>query len=160
MPMTDNLLSLFPALHRRRRCGARVKGLFKRLPDGRPRSRNLFCKAFAMPGSDRCWVHGGASTGPRTDVGKARSVAAMVDGRRRWVEEMKAKGQKFPCGRKPGSVTGAVRERLQAEWQEAKRFAALPGDRQFIERREEITGRAIKALDEMLERFKRTGSLL
>jgi hypothetical protein len=82
--VTNDLLSLFPALRRRRRCGAAVKGLFKRLPDGRLRSRNLFCKAFAMPGSDRCWVHGGASTGPRTDAGKARSVAAMVEGRRRW----------------------------------------------------------------------------
>jgi hypothetical protein len=158
--MTDALLSLFPALHRRRRCGAAVKGLFKRLPDGRPSSRNLFCEAFTMPGSDRCWVHGGASTGPRTDAGKARSVAAMVEGRRRWVEEMKAKGRKFPCGRKPGSVIGAVRETLEAERPEASRFAALPREQQFVERHDEITVKAVRALDEMLERFKRTGSLL
>jgi hypothetical protein len=67
---------------------------------------------------------------------------------------MKARGRKFPCGRKPGSVTGAARER-----QEAKRFAALTKEQQFMERHQEITERAIKTLDEMLERFKRTGHL-
>jgi hypothetical protein len=43
------------------------------------------------------------STGPKTLEGKARVVAAMVAGRYRWVERMKAEGRKFPCGRKPGS---------------------------------------------------------
>jgi hypothetical protein len=46
---------------------------------------------------------------PKTPEGKARVVAAMVAGRRRWVERMKAEGRKFPGGRKPGSriVRGA-----------------------------------------------------
>ena len=43
------------------------------------------------------------STGPKTPEGKARVVAALVAGRHRWVERMKAEGRKFPCGRKPGS---------------------------------------------------------
>jgi hypothetical protein len=43
------------------------------------------------------------STGPKTPEGKARVVAAMVAGRQRWVEKMKAEGRKFPGGRKPGS---------------------------------------------------------
>jgi hypothetical protein len=42
------------------------------------------------------------STGPNTPEGKARVLAAMLAGRRRWVEKMKAEGRKFPGGRKPG----------------------------------------------------------
>ena len=43
------------------------------------------------------------STGPKTPEGEARVVAAMVAGRRRWVEKTKAEGRKFPGGRKLGS---------------------------------------------------------
>ena len=42
----------------------------------------LSCKAPAMP-SGRCRIHGGASTGPRTTEGLARSRAArLVHGKR------------------------------------------------------------------------------
>ena len=65
----------------------------------------------------RCWVHGGASTGPRTPEGRARVVAAMVEGRRKWVERRRAEGKKFPAGRKRGErwVTEPMRERARAE---------------------------------------------
>ncbi len=46
-------------------CGAR------RHRDGQP------CRAKSMPGKRRCKWHGGCSTGPRTDEGKARSLANL-----------------------------------------------------------------------------------
>ena len=65
----------------------------------------------------RCRVHGGASTGPKSPEGKARVVAAMVAGRRKWVEQRRAEGRRFTAGRKTGSawVTGPMRERARAE---------------------------------------------
>ncbi len=58
-------------------------------------------------GKTRCKWHGGRSTGPLTPEGKARSIAAAVAGRARWMarmKEMKAAGliAKIPTGRKPG----------------------------------------------------------
>jgi hypothetical protein len=101
---------------RRRRCDARVKNLSKICKNGVRVSRGLFCKAWAME-SGRCWVHGGASTGPKSPEGKARVVAAMVEGRRKWVERRRAEGRKFPAGRKRGErwVTEPMRERARAE---------------------------------------------
>ena len=46
-------------------CGA------KRRRDGQP------CQGLSVPGKQRCKWHGGASTGPRTDEGRARSVANL-----------------------------------------------------------------------------------
>ena len=62
-------------------------------------------------------MHGGASTGPKSPEGKARVVAAMVEGRRKWVERRRAEGRKFPAGRKRGErwVTEPMRERARAE---------------------------------------------
>src|SRR6516225_1153557 len=85
----------------RRRCNAHCK---------QPPLR--YCRNWAIRGKTRCKFHG-MSTGPKTPEGKARVVAAMVAGRHRWVERMKAEGRKFPCGRKPGSrikpqTTGAL----------------------------------------------------
>ena len=62
-------------------------------------------------------MHGGASTGPRTPEGKARVVAAMVEGRRKWVARRRVEGRKFPAGRKRGQrwVTEPMRERARAE---------------------------------------------
>jgi hypothetical protein len=101
---------------RRRRCDARVKNLFKICKNGVRVSRGLFCRAWAME-SGRCWVHGGASTGPRTPEGKARVVAAMVEGRRNWAARQRAAGKKFPAGRKRDErwVTEPMRERARAE---------------------------------------------
>ena len=46
-------------------CGA------KRRRDGEP------CQGLSVPGKVRCKWHGGASTGPRTDEGRARSMANL-----------------------------------------------------------------------------------
>lgn len=46
-------------------CGAR------RRRDGQP------CEALSVPGKRRCKWHGGASTGPRTDAGRTRSIANL-----------------------------------------------------------------------------------
>ncbi len=46
-------------------CGAR------RRRDGEP------CQGLSVPGKLRCKWHGGASTGPRTDEGRARSMANL-----------------------------------------------------------------------------------
>lgn len=51
-------------------CGAR------RHRDGQP------CKAKSEPGKLRCKWHGGRSTGPRTDEGKARALANLKQNRR------------------------------------------------------------------------------
>ncbi|HEX9168960.1 MAG TPA: HGGxSTG domain-containing protein, partial [Roseiarcus sp.] len=61
----------------------------------------------------RCRVHGGASTGPKSPEGKARVVAAMVEGRRKWAEQRRTEGRRFTAGRKGGDawVTEAMRER-------------------------------------------------
>jgi hypothetical protein len=101
---------------RRERCDARVKNLFKIAKNGVRVTRGVFCKGWAM-GNGRCWVHGGASTGPRTPEGKARVVAAMVEGRRKWVARRRAQGKQFPAGRKCGErwVTEPMRELARAE---------------------------------------------
>jgi len=101
---------------RRERCDARVKNLFRVGKNGVRVSRGPFCKGWAME-NGRCWVHGGASTGPTSPEGKACVVAAMVEGRRKWVERRRADGKKFPAGRKRGErwVTDPMRERARAE---------------------------------------------
>jgi hypothetical protein len=94
----------------RQRCGARV------------RHRHGFCKKWPVPGKTRCRFHGGLSTGPLTDEGKEKSLAAMHDGWQRWLEETRAKKaageiDRFPGGRKSGPrwVTPRMWERRQME---------------------------------------------
>jgi hypothetical protein len=89
----------------KQRCGARV------------RHRHGFCRKRPVPGKERCRFHGGRSTGPLTDDGKARSLAAMRAGRQRWLAAMHAKKaageiERFPGGRKSGSgwITARMRE--------------------------------------------------
>ena len=100
----------------RQRCDARVKNPVKIGKNGVRVARSPFCRAWAME-NGRCRVHGGASTGPRTPEGKARVVAAMVEGRGKWVARRRAEGRKFPAGRKRGEkwVTEPMRERARAE---------------------------------------------
>ena len=100
----------------RQRCDARVKNHFRIGKNGVRVTRGLFCKGWAME-NGRCWVHGGASTGPRTAEGKARAVAAMVEGRRKWVARRCAEASKFPAGRKRGErwITEPMRERARGE---------------------------------------------
>jgi hypothetical protein len=58
------------------------------------------------------------STGARTPEGKARVLAALIEGRQRWMEEMRAKKKagliaRFPGGRKSGDqwITPLMRQR-------------------------------------------------
>ncbi len=88
---------------KRQRCGARL------------RSRFGFCRQHPVPGKTRCRFHGGLSTGPKSEEGKATVVAAMVEGRKRWVERMKAEGRKFPGGPKPKSTRDTEAARIRAE---------------------------------------------
>jgi hypothetical protein len=71
------------------RCGARLSG-------GRGR-----CRAWALKGKRRCKWHGGKSTGPRD---WRASVAAMVAGRKRYIERRHAMGLKAPGGRLPSAA--------------------------------------------------------
>ena len=76
-----------------------------------------WCRNWPVRGRKRCRLHGGFSTGPRSPEGKARTVAAMVDGRRRLLEKLKAEGKPVPWGRKepqavlraPGVLSSQVR---------------------------------------------------
>jgi hypothetical protein len=76
------------------------------------------CRRWPVPGRTRCRLHGGLSTGARTPEGKARVLAALVEGRQRWLEEMRRAKQagliaRFPGGRKSGDgwVTPRMRQR-------------------------------------------------
>ena len=110
----------------------------------------------------------------------------MVEGRRRWVERMKAEGKKFPGGRKAGTrwVTPAMCARSAEEEQaprtlncflaglrdERNRRAARALNAAFnskAQRRaairamplQEARQAALRVLDVLMERFQRTGSL-
>src|SRR5262249_2387747 len=84
-----------------RYCGAKRHG------------RLAWCRRWPVPGKKRCRLHGGLSTGAKTPEGKARVLAALTEGRRRWIAQMKAEGRKFPWGRKagPGWTTPRMWER-------------------------------------------------
>ena len=84
MTQTEELrLSLFATTPRltklmRPRCGAKTR-------------RGLRCQAPAVwntlndrPVNERCKLHGGLSTGPKTDEGKRRSAQAARDGLKRY----------------------------------------------------------------------------
>ncbi len=66
------------SLPRLKRCGAKTRS-------GKP------CQCWAMP-NGRCYLHGGASTGPKTPEGRRRAIEAMQAGWKRWLEKRKAKG--------------------------------------------------------------------
>ncbi len=89
------------------------------------RSTGDWCRKRPVKGRTRCRWHGGLSTGPRTVEGKARAVAAMVAGRRRWVEKMRAlkaegKIKRFPGGRRAGPSWFTAR----MAWRKMKRFSS------------------------------------
>jgi hypothetical protein len=92
---------------RRRRCGARVKyhrkaiqqyelGQIDKAEVLRVLRRSDRCRNWALPGSRRCRLHGGMSTGARTEQGKRR----QAEGYRWGLEWVRAEG------RKPGPAKG------------------------------------------------------
>jgi hypothetical protein len=104
----------------RRRCDARlpvrdiVRDRAIRAGELEKYLRRNRCKKWAVRGSRRCRLHGGLSTGPKTSEGKARTIAAMVEGRRRLLEKLKAEGKPVPWGRKRGGVSRSAAERQLA----------------------------------------------
>jgi hypothetical protein len=94
---------------RRRRCDARVRyhrkkleqydrGLIDRAEVLRVLRRSDRCRNWALPGSTRCRLHGGFSTGARTPEGRLR----QAEGHRRWLERLRAEGKK------PGPAKGTA----------------------------------------------------
>jgi hypothetical protein len=75
------------------------------------------CRNWALPGSKRCRLHGGHSTGPRTPEGKFRTVEAMKAGRKRWLAKLKSEGKPFPCGRKKGGRNRSIEARQHAAFE-------------------------------------------
>jgi len=72
-----HMLGHYPPKRDRPRCGARTRA-------------GGSCKAPALPEKERCRMHGGLSTGPKTPEGKARTLAALKAGFQRWVAERRA----------------------------------------------------------------------
>ena len=76
----------------RQRCGARTKHTAARAA-GKFRGLSWHCRRWAVPGKTRCHLHGGRATGPRTPEGKAASLAARLEGRRRRIAELALEGK-------------------------------------------------------------------
>ena len=105
----------------KQRCGAKLHG------------KLAACRRWPVPGRTRCRLHGGMSTGARTPEGKARVLAALIEGRQRWMEEMRAKKKaglivRFPGGRKSGTAsrgakTAAGAAQIEPEHSLGRRWA-------------------------------------
>ncbi len=90
--------------------GGAAKGPALRCLKEGERPGSLRCKNLALPGKPRCRLHGGLSTGPRSESGKARVVAAMVAGRKLWLERLRAAEGLSPLAGGKGSIgTGSDR---------------------------------------------------
>jgi hypothetical protein len=85
----------------RRRCDARAKHK-KAHAAGDWRTASRRCRKWAVPGKLRCHLHGGRSTGPRTPEGKARTLAALREGRARRILLLAAQGKKINTGHNGG----------------------------------------------------------
>jgi hypothetical protein len=85
----------------RRRCDARAKHKAARKA-GDWRKAAARCRKWAVPGKLRCHLHGGRSTGPRTPEGKARTLAALREGRARRILLLAAQGKKINTGHNGG----------------------------------------------------------
>jgi hypothetical protein len=97
------------------------------------------------------------STGPKTPEGKARVVAAMVEGRRRWLAQLKAEGRKFPGERKPGSRIAKLSKPTTAA---TTPTASVKLPRKYRHMTyDEFIETANKALKQLQERLEKTGSL-
>lgn len=86
------------------------------------------CRRYPLAGKRRCALHGGLSTGPRD---WRPNVAAMVNGRKKYIEHCHALGLKAPGGRprKLGKVATMVeRAKTALIEQSAELRAAMPSD--------------------------------
>jgi hypothetical protein len=106
---------------------------------------------------------GGFSTGPRTAEGKARTIAAMVEGRRRLLERLEAEGKPVPWGRKRGGVNRSATERQLARagkeharaQRDLKEFLSQKFRRQRRQAREAIKREVERLLAEHEEQRRR-----
>ena len=110
---------------KRRRCDAHTRmniaAAERAVREGRRPSflrSSGYCRNWALPGSNRCRLHGGRSTGPTTPEGMARTVAAMKAGRVLWLARLKSDGKPVPCGRKKGGRNRPAEERERAAREE------------------------------------------
>jgi hypothetical protein len=69
---------------------------------GAEKGAGFYCREWALAGSNRCKWHGGASTGQRTAEGKAKTLAAMLAGRRLKALALRAEGKRLNVGRHGG----------------------------------------------------------
>jgi hypothetical protein len=155
----------------RRRCDARIKhnpAALERARRAGPAALHKYmrrdrCRNWALPGNNRCRLHGGHSTGPRTAEGKARTVAAMNAGRAKWLAELKAEGKPIPFGRKKGGRNRSPQEREQAayekqctgEWRTSDHQSRSARKAPRSQRRQERKSAAADAA--RLERFQTGG---
>jgi hypothetical protein len=110
-----------------------------------------------------CRLHGGLSTGPKTSEGKARAIAAMIEGRRRLLEKLKAEGKPAPWGRKRGGVNRSAAERQLARatkqharaQRDLKEFLSQTFRRQRRQARQMVKGEVGRLLAEYEEEHRR-----
>ena len=80
------------------------------------------CKNTALPNGKRCYRHGGRGGRPRGSIEHPNSRAARLEGRRLWVERMraaKAAGliERFPSGRRARGLPPRPKDRIIARGQ-------------------------------------------
>src|SRR6516165_2605312 len=76
------------------------------------------CRKPVVAGKNRCRLHGGLSTGPRTAEGMARGIESMRAGYAGWVDARRA--ARLPTfGRRKGATNLSTRryEAALAQWQ-------------------------------------------
>jgi hypothetical protein len=102
---------------------------------------DLLCKHVVVPGRNRCYRHGGKSTGPQTPEGRQRTNDAARAGYRRYLAERRvlyAAGlidKISPAGRKPGAgwVTKNMRAKRAEKIEEAPPSVDIEGALKAIE---------------------------
>jgi hypothetical protein len=116
----------------RDRCGARIPHTDARLQRAAWHGRLTAylrrsggrCRNWPVRGKKRCRFHGGYSTGPTTPEGLARTIAAMMVGRARWIRNLRDEGRPIPCGRKKGGRNLPLEEREQVACDKRRRRQA------------------------------------
>jgi hypothetical protein len=97
-------------------CGARCRVGPKQIADSaNPLKllRSNRCKRAVVPGRNRCYLHGGYSTGPRTAEGMQRMIERSTAGRLGgWKQKSRKASGKFTLQAK--SARAAVTQRIMA----------------------------------------------